>query len=135
MNIDNIEQARDLAKKMGLRVHHKSSMPTIIKQIMEAQKAPIAKPMEHKAEKAVTPEITNTEEQVLEAIKPYLTVDGFTAQFLSDNTWVFKRGKAEDSGNMSIPLRVIRMKAENVSRGTRQLRGFKDSDGIVMMAN
>lgn len=135
MNIENIEQARDLAKKMGLRVHHKSSMPTIIKQIMEAQKVPITKPMEHKAEKAVTPEITNTEEQVLEAIKPYLTVDGFTAQFLPDNTWVFKRGKAEDSGNMSIPLRVIRMKAENVSRGTRQLRGFKDSDGIVMMAN
>lgn len=54
----------------------------------------------------------------------------------ADNTWTFYNDtrKTCESGNMSIPLRVIRMKAESVMRGGRMPPIDRDQNGKFMWA-
>lgn len=117
-----IEEVRVLAGQMGIQAHHKTGKEKLVNMIKEAALTP-AKPqveqsMEHVAAKPVEPVITNTPEMVLEAIKDITDKKpDFQALFPNDGTWIFKCKGAEESGNLSIPLRVIKMKAQSVSRG------------------
>lgn len=117
------EELVELAGKMGLQVHHKAGVDKIAKDIVEKAFEPVLNkdPMQHPAAAPVKETIHNTPEQVNEAIKDYLAKDGYTAEYPGDNTWVFKYKGAEESGNLSIPLRVIKMKAGNVAKGRRAL--------------
>lgn len=128
----SLEELRDIAAKLNVKVHHLAKEDTIINQIMQQPVAFVSDAMQHPAQKPVAPVHNNTPEAVLTAIKHFVEKEGFEAKFPSDGTWVFRYKGAEDSGNLSIPMRVIVQKAEMVSRGKRSLLGFKDGNEIVM---
>lgn len=134
MNFENLktmtpDQLRELAGKQGLRVHHKAKAETIIKQLMEAALTPQALPkMEHIAEAAQEPVDHNTPEQVEAAIAKIIERQpalerNYNAQ---ENTWHFRCKGAEECGNLDIPLRVIVMKAGNISRGSLRLLALNE---------
>lgn len=143
-NFDNILQlARDgkkqelleLARTQGLKVHHSCKPQTIAEAIINHVTQPVAQPqMKHPAEMPqAAPRKINTEEEVLAAIKPFMK-EGFDAKFYEDGTWHFRYKGSEDSGHMSVPLRVIRMKAESVSHGARAPKMMKAEDGAMIFA-
>ena len=127
------QEIRDIAEKLNIKAHHKAKPETIVNQILQQGQAYVADAMKHPAERS-NPVISyvNTPDDVRNAIKHIASKDGFECRFLDDNTWHFRCKGAEDSGNLSIPLRVIVTKAEMVSRGKRSLLGFKDGTDIVM---
>lgn len=123
------EQLLEVAGKQGMRVHWKAKSENIIKQIMEAVLTP-QKPaeMQHKAEKPAPVADHNTPEQVEAVIADIKArVPQFEAIYNSEeNTWHFRCKGAEECGNLDIPLRVIKMKAQTVSRGRLQLMGLTE---------
>jgi hypothetical protein len=125
------EQLVELAGKQGLSVHHKAKPETIVKQIMDntlVQQTPHN--MQHPAEKVVAPVVKFTPEQVEEAIASIKArVPAFQSSYTEDN-WHFKCNGAEEVGNLAIPLRVIVMKAGNVSKGRRMMRRLTDFGDI-----
>lgn len=121
------EELRGIAKELGIKVHHLAKSDTIIKQIEKQQPHRVEAADEkflHKAEMASKPEIIHTEEEVLKFIKPVTDRIGedFKVTFPKDNTWIFECRGAVDSGHMSASPRLIKIKAEMVSRGARRLR-------------
>lgn len=147
MNFDELK-ARDvndlriLAAKYGIKTHHRAKAETVAKQIVEfISNKPSENSLKHPAElPAKPPMVLHTEEEVRAALGTILEKQGFAARFLSDNTWLFQCRGAEESGHMSVPLRVIRSKAESVSNGARNPRGLKDNplnptsnSGLIMM--
>lgn len=117
----SLDELRAIATKIGIVPHYRAKPETLMRQILEkslVQPTP-PKTMEHKAEAPAKPVHNNTPEDVLEAIKMFTAKEGFKADFPGDGTWIFKYKGAEESGNLAIPLRVIKIKAENVSRGRR----------------
>lgn len=136
MNFDNLktmkrEQLVELAGKQGLNVHHKAKPETIIKQIMDhvlvSQKPQVAAdPMVDPRLAAKRPEHNNTPEQVDAILAPIKArVPEFEVKYdLEENTWHFRCKGAEECGNLSIPLRIIKMKADTVSRGRLVLMGL-----------
>ena len=133
----DIADLRVLAAQYGIKTHHKAKAETIAKLIAEHIATP--KPeqsLQHPAEKPAPPPLhINTEDEVLAAIAPYTKLEGFVARFPADGTWYFSRKGAEESGHMSCPLRVIKVRAEMVSKGARKPFIVKNADGQdVMMA-
>jgi hypothetical protein len=134
MNFDNLktmtpEQLREVAGRQGLNVHPRAKPETIIKQIMEAVLTPQKLPeMQHKALAPVKPVDHNTPEDVEAAIADIKArVPAFESRYdEAENTWHFRCKGAEECGNMDIPLRVIKMKAQNVSRGRLALVGLTE---------
>lgn len=115
-----VEKLRELAMQHGLAPHHKCKPETIANMIIEHVTTPAKAPeMKHPAEKPNPALKINTEEEVREACKPFINKEGFEAIFTPE-TWYFRCNGAEDSGHMSTALRVIRMKAETISRGARR---------------
>lgn len=113
------EELVEIAEKLKIKVHHKAKPETIIHQITQQPKAYQEAAMSHPATSSVAPVIENTEEVVLDAIKAYTAKEGFSAKFPGDGTWIFSFKGTEESGNLSIPLRIIKQKAESVARGRR----------------
>jgi len=132
----DIADLRLLAAQYGIKTHHKAKVETIAKAIIEHITPKPVETLKHPAEQPSTQPINiHTEAEVLAAIAPYTKLDGFVAKFPGDDTWYFSRKGAEESGHMSCPLRVIRMKAETVSKGARKPFLVKNADGQdVMMA-
>lgn len=138
MNYDNLKEMelpalRTLAIQQGMTPHHRSKKETLIRQIIEHVKQPPVKAeMKHPAESAQEAPKKNTQEEILAAIKPFIEKkEDFQAIFTAD-TWHFKYKGCEDCGNLSIPLRVIKMKAHSVSHGARSPRKMKfDGDTIL----
>ena len=133
----DVKDLRVLAAQYGIKTHHKAKAETIAKAIVEhVTPKPVVDVMKHPAEQTVTSQaILNTEEGVLAAIDKYVKMDGFVVRFPGDDTWYFSRKGAEEAGHMSVPLRVIKMKAETVSKGARKPFLVKNADGMdVMMA-
>ena len=132
----DVKDLRLLAAQYGIKVHGKSGVEKIAKAIIEHITTKPSEALQHSAEKPTSsPLIINTEESVLEAIAPYARLEGFVAKFPGDDTWYFSRKGCEESGHMSVPLRVIKMKAETVSKGARKPFIVKNADGAdVMMA-
>lgn len=75
---------------------------------------------QHHAEKVVE-SVYHTQEEVEKAIEKFLNMDGFQARF-TETDWHFSCKGASEAGNMSVPLRIIKQKAENVSRGRRGIQ-------------
>ena len=111
------EQNRELALQMGLSPHWKAKNETIIKMICDSLTP--QRPVEVSAPVKQTLEIViNTEQQVLDAIEPFTKRQpAFKVAFPQDGTWIFECKGASESGHLSVPLRVIKQKAESVSRG------------------
>ena len=146
MNFDNLktmtrEQLVDLAMKQGLpKPHHKAKPETIIQQIAESALSP-KKDLRHVAEKPAAPVHDNTVEDVESVIAPIRErVKQFEARFIdvdgkpsdSPTNWHFMwrdsagRIRREETGNLAIPLRIIREKAMYVSQGPVQLMGLNN---------
>ena len=115
----DIVALREIAKRHNVPVHHASGAEKIAKAIMEKMfedTKPKIEP-EHPLVKPAAPTYHNTEEQVREAVATIVGKEGYTVQFPGDNTVIFRFKGAEESCNLDIPLRIIKMKAQNVSRG------------------
>ena len=130
----DVKDLRVLAAQYSIRTHPRHKPETIAKLIIEhLQNAPKQQQMKHVAElPSEKPIVLNTEDQVREAIKTALAKPGFEAKFLPDNTWWFRCKGAEEAGHMSVPLRVIKMKADSVSVGARRPRMVDLGDGPIM---
>ncbi len=122
------EELVNIAKSLGIKPHHKAKEESLIYQIMQQPEYARDDVMKHRAERAVAPTIHYTEEQVKEAIKPFLAKEGFTATFPGDGTWIFRCLGAEDSGTLSQPIRTIVQRAQYVSRGRFALRTRSEFD-------
>jgi len=145
MNFDelksrDVKDLRKLAAQYGIRVGGRAKPETIAKMIVEFIQNKPKQEMQHPAEKPAIQEAQlNTEEAVRHALGDLLNKPGFFAIF-ENNTWWFKYKGAEECGHMSVPLRLIKTKAMQVSRGAILPRGFLDkklnaseTSGIVMM--
>lgn len=139
MNLDNLkamplEDIRALANKMNVKYHHKAKPETIAAAIIDqtmTNQQPTNHQMAHQAELPPSKEVhVCSEAEVLEAIKPFADKEGYRAIFPGDGTWIFSYKGAEESGNLAIPLRTIRLKAESVSKGKRMFRAVR-GDGTV----
>lgn len=128
----DISELRTLAAKMSIKTHHKHTAEKIAKMIVEEATKPKQDNMKHPAVAEKKEAALNTEDQVNQVIEPFLKKEGFIAQFPGDDTWIFKCRGAEESGHMSVPLRVIRMKAESVSRGARKPTMVDLGDGKIL---
>lgn len=129
-------ELRQLAAKYGIKTHHKHTAETIAKLIVEHIAKPPVQPVEsmkHVAELAVTPNVVHSEEQVRETIKAYAGKDGFFLNFPGDDTVIMRYKGAEESIHLSAALRVIKMKADSVSKGARRMITVKNSDGNDVM--
>lgn len=147
-NFDNILQlARDgkrdelvhLAITQGLpKPHHSCKPQTIAQLIIDHVTTPVrAQPdhMKHPAEKAQTaPLKINTPDEVREVCKQYFEKEGFEVRFREDDTWHFRYKGSEDSGHMSVPLRVMKLKAMSVAQGAHRLVTMKFDGEEVMRA-
>jgi hypothetical protein len=147
MNFDelksrDIADLRKLAAQYGIRTHHKQKPETIAKLIVEfVANKPTGEQLKHPAEQPQKePLKINSEDEIRATIARQLEKPGFTADFPGDDTWLFRCRGAEEAGHMSVPLRVIRSKAESVSRGAISPRGIVDNkinptanSGLVMM--
>lgn len=117
-----------LAKTQGVHVHHRAGKDLIIQHIIESMK-PQKQTEEAKVmAKREKVEHHNTKEQVEEAIK---AIKDRRPQFEAlyndaENTVHFRCAGAEECVNLDIPLRVIVMKASNVSKGKRSPRAIND---------
>lgn len=109
------------ATQLGIKVHHKAKAETI-KALIEQHE--MNKPqMQHPAtmpREAVVH--NNSADEIKEAIQRYVKEGFVTTIDEKAGTWHFAYKGAEDSGNVHMPLRVIAMKAEMVSKGRRGLR-------------
>lgn len=127
----SVEELREIADKLKIKVHHKAGAESIIGQIVSQPIAYQRDAMKHVAEKQEPPTFDNTEEQILDAIKSF-TDKGLEVKFPGDGTWYFNFKGREECGNMQIPLRVIKSKAENVSRGALRLKKMLfDGEAII----
>lgn len=146
MNFDTLktqspEQLAEIAAKCGVKFHPRAKPETIlkniaadpdkiIKQIMETVLlAPQNKQpeMQHKATEQQKPVYLHSQEDIEELIAHIKAkVPQFEATYPGDGTVIFRCKGAEESCNMSIPPRIILMKAETVSRGRLVLLGLNE---------
>ena len=125
----SLEELKVIATKLNIKPHHNAKEATIIKHILQQPKAYVRDAMEHVATTPAAPVHNNTPDMVMETIKPYADKEGFEVTFPDDGTWIFKYKGAEESGNLAIPLRLIKQKAEFVARGRRAIRHMQGFEG------
>lgn len=135
VDANNVDELKNLAATQGLKIHHRmKNAQKIAQAIIDKIAEPPKHDLRHPAEKNNPKPIRiNTEEEVREVCKRFFDKPGFIAIFNDDDTWHFKCKGAEDSGHMSVPLRVILWKAESVARGANAPRMVK-IDGETMMS-
>ncbi len=139
MNFDelasrDIKDLRKLAAQYSIRTHGRQKAETIAKLIVEhIQAKPHGNELKHAAEKPQPrPLVVNTEAEIREVIAPFARKEGFQVEFPGDDTWIFRYKGSEESGHNSCLLRVIRMKAESVSKGARKPVMIDIGDGPIM---
>jgi len=125
----NMRELREIAKQIGLPGVKAESMESLRARIVitmepgviDALTPPDLNPVQLKR-KEKAPDPVLTPEQVMEALEPLkgkvklafyddegnLTTEGAT-------TWAVKNGPAEDSGSLSVPLKWIRFKAQEIA--------------------
>lgn len=128
------KELMQLAVSQGLSPHHRCAPETIAKMIMDNMVNPVPT-VKHQEETSKIIDVKkepklNTEDEIRIACKKYFDKQGFVAEF-TDETWHFKCRGAEDSGHLTVPLRVIVMKAEMVSYGRRSPMGLTDFDSLA----
>ncbi len=112
MNVDALKamsrpELVEFAGKQGVRVHHKAK---------PAAAAPV-KPVDHNTAEAVEAAIKHIKDARPEFVSSYNA---------TDNSWTFKYRGAEECGNLSIPLRIIVIKATNVARGALRFMALNE---------
>ncbi len=127
-----IEDLRLLAAKYSIKTHHRAKAETIAKLIVEHITAKPSDTLKHVAETPKAPIVIHTQEQINEVIAPFAKKEGYVVQYPGDDTVILKYKGAEESLHMSSGLRVIRMKAESVSKGARKIHMIDIGDGPVM---
>lgn len=133
--MQTLEEVRAIADKLNIKYHHKAGIETIQAQINQQGVARVDDAMKHPAEKSTVKVAKfNTQQEVLDVIAPFLE-KGMTVEFDDEEkTWLFKYKGREECGNMSVLLRDIRNKAENVSKGRLAPRGFNEGKEVVLWA-
>jgi len=125
----NMKELREIAKQIGLPGIKAESMESLRARIVltlepgviDALTPPDLNPIQQKKKE---PQVTNllTAQQVLDALEPFkgkikiafyddegnMTTDGATS-------WCVRNGVAEESGRMSVPLKWIRFKAQEIA--------------------
>lgn len=119
----SIDELKEIAKGMKIKFHPNVKVESLIDRINQQPQSVVRDTMKHVAENPAAPVFDNTPDEVMAAIQPYLK-EGFDVKFPDDGTWHFKYKGREECGNLKIPLRVIRNKAENVSRGALRLKSM-----------
>lgn len=127
-----IEDLRVIAAQHNIPVHHKHAKESLVDMIInKVTTPPPAQPqkeMQHKGEHPMKPVHNNTPLDVEEAIariKAKCQEKGYEFKSdydLEEGTWTFNCLGAEECGNLAIPLRIIREKAEHISKGARRPR-------------
>lgn len=139
MNADTLKtktraELLEICANLNIKAHHKAKDETLIERILSQPVAYQNEAMRPAADR-IAPDHDNTPDQVLEAIKTYAAKDGFKANFNEDqSTWHFSYRGREDSGTLKMPMKVIVMKAEQVSRGALHPPMDKDRNGPFMWA-
>lgn len=133
---NNFKALHELAATQGLKIHHNmKNCQKIGQAILDAVQTQSAPVLKHPAElPQPEPMKTNSEEEIRSVCKQFFDKPGFEALFRDDDTWCFRYKGAEDSGHMSVPLRIIRMKAGTVAQGALQPRMMKAEDGSLIFA-
>lgn len=133
MSFENLKSmSRDelviLACKQGLpKPHHKSSVDTIIKNILDS----VQPKQEQPEQVAETPVVTyRTQEEIEKAVAHIKAArPNFRTEY-TDHTVKFVCGEgrrvAEETVNLSVPLRVMLMIAEQIKYGPRALRAYNN---------
>jgi hypothetical protein len=125
----DIGALRTLAVQQGLSLHHKLSKDKVVRAIIEKVTAAPESTVDHPLIKPAAPVYNNTPEQVeaeLETLKARSS--RLVTKYPSDGTWIFQwvdnagRVRREESGNLAIPMRIIKQKAANVAQGPIQLQ-------------
>lgn len=113
----NKQQLLAVAKSVGVIIDGRTSEENIRATLITLEEP---KKEQNLTEKITSPKavVMQTPDAVNEAIKHCLAKAGFEAKYPDDaTTWNFKYKGAEDSGSMSMPLKHIVMKANQVARG------------------
>lgn len=126
---NNLDGMRDLARSQGVKFHHNAGVKTLGQAVLDAiTQVPAQTELKHPAAQPAPVEAhIHTEAEVRERCAKWFNKEGYVAKFEND-TWHFKYKGAEDSGHMSAAMRVIMMKAENVSLGARVMRVGRGND-------
>ena len=147
----NMKELRDIAKQIGLPGVKAESMQqlkariaiTMEPGIIDSLTVPDLNPVQLKR-KEKAPDPVLTPEQVMAALEPFkgklklafYDEDGnVTTQ--NATTWAVKNGPAEDSGSLSVPLKWIRFKAQEIAnaRFPAVIKGeFDDHRKIPVLA-
>lgn len=115
----SLDELKALAKELNIKVHHAAKEDSIIKKI-EAQQPHRVEHAVAEVEKPKPVEDVNTVEDVKKALKSLTdSRQDFEVLFLNDGTWLFRIGRREESGNLQIPLQVIKRRAELFCRQGR----------------
>lgn len=125
----NMKELREIAKNIGLPGVKAESMQqlrariviTMEPGVIDALTVPDLNPVKVKRkEKEINPVLTP--EQVMNALEPFKSKiklafydDEGKVTTTGATTWAIKNGPAEDSGSLSVPLKWIRFKAQEVA--------------------
>lgn len=137
--MNNIDEVKAAADRLGIKYHPNISEDTLRMRINQQPVAEVAAAtaavMAHPA--AIPPVVTvvyHDESTVRAAIAAFID-KGVIVSFNHDEHTVHMSYKGrEECINLSVPLRVIRMKAESVSKGRVAVKGFKDGADTVLWA-
>lgn len=129
---DDKSQLIALADKLGVEYDGRWTSERIASAIHDASQPKTVEAI--KDTKPDRPVHRNTPDQVREAIKSITDAKPDFQVLFDDVSWTFRYKGAEDSGNLNIPLRLIKVKAEMVAKGRRSLPSFKDGKDTVLWA-
>lgn len=125
----NIKQLREIARNIGLPLiqHEKAEqlrsriVITMEPGVIDALTLPDLNPVEQRKHKD-KPQVMLTPEQVMEALEPFKARiklafydDEGESTIMKATTWHVKNGPAEDSGSLSVPLKWIKFKAQEIA--------------------
>lgn len=123
----SLNDLRVIADGLGIPIQNAAKEASLIAQIENKLASPTPAPQNEVNPQTgveITPE-KNTEKDVREALTTLVKQKPeFEMEFPKDGTWVFRCKGAEESGNLNIPLRVIKNRAAIVARGALRLRAL-----------
>lgn len=126
----NMNELRAMAKELGLPMiqHEKADqlrariVITMEPGVIDALTAPDLHPVQLKKKAEINPPVMLTPEQVMKALEPFKSKiklqfydDEGNPSLTSATTWCVKNGPAEDSGSLSVPLKWIVFKAQEIA--------------------
>lgn len=115
LQLKTIFEVRSLVTQKGLRWAKTDKKAKLIKSLMEMPDDPVEpkeRPKEEEEKEVVVPA---TQAEVLEVLKDNLAL-GLQVKF-DDGCWHIRAGNGrEDSGNLTVPLRIIKRSADGLMR-------------------